>query len=359
MIWSINWYIEGNEAWFVDCQYALLLHVNLESFEVKMVSSVPVENVEIIKSHPYCFKFEKKIFCLADRGENIYIFDLEKKVWKCIYIDNPEHTRLHITDIRKVNNKLFAFSSGLGKMICFSGEEFDIVEYFPIVSKIKENINYSWDADNCYIVNGKKVYAYDCVKNQVLWDRDLDKEYSNLLVENNNIWLTSNENIIKKIENGNEEKEYGFDLAYANIANNGNDFWIEDNMAPDQAFLYIISVEKSTWFIPLLTKNIIFIKDDNMENYEQINKPVISKSEFAKWGLSGQYSFLCKRDNRYIYMFSFSDNSIVIIDGENLHYEKKVLNIDNSVYREIMYKRNTVIKEEKEFLLSNFIEVIE
>lgn len=356
MIWSINWYVEGNEAWFVDCQYALLLHVNLESFEVKMVSSVPVENIEIVKSHPYCFKFEKKIFCLADRGENIYIFDLEKEVWTCVYIDNPEHKRLHITDIRKINNKLFAFSSGLGKMICLSGEKFDIVEYFTIIGKIKENINYSWDTEKCYIVNGEKMFAYDCVENQIVLDRDLGKEYSNLLFENNNIWLTNNENIIKKIENCNEEKEFCFSLAFANMTIQDNELWIENEKAPDPAFSQIISTEKSVWFIPLLTKNVIVINADNLEDYEQINRPIVSKSEFAKWGLAGQYSFLCRQANRYIYLFSFSDNCIVIVDGENLHYEKKTLNIDNSVYREIMYTRNTVIKEENNFLLSNFIE---
>lgn len=361
MFWSVNWCIEGNNAWFVGGELEMLFCVDLNNFIVKLVSFLPVNDLDMYKKYSYCEMIDNKIFCLPDKGKDIFVYNLNDNSWDKIQIESDEEIRLEIKKIKKINNRLYAFSKGIGKMISISAEDYNDVSYYSVLESVGQPIASAWDEEKYIVLKGNIKYEFDCRYNKITkYSLELDSlPRTNMCCDKDGIWLTGFDNKIINLSYNNEVREFTFLLQYLNENEKVSDLWITSKNSEDPVFIDCISLEKSVWFIPLLSKNIIGILKDKQEMYyNSENAECIQKKEdIRRWMCSGQFSLLGKREERYLYLYSFSLYKVVIFDTWKLEYEIKTLYFDNAIYKDIFTLKN-IINEDRDYDLSRFLEII-
>ena len=61
-IWSDNWYISENEAWFVSGQQDILFCMNRKTGNTTLAREIPERN-KSFRLHPKCLKYGDMVVC--------------------------------------------------------------------------------------------------------------------------------------------------------------------------------------------------------------------------------------------------------------------------------------------------------
>ena len=159
-IWSDGWWIEDSEAWFVDGERNILLKLNTRTNECSFIASIPNGKQNRFRLNPKCLKIENAIYCMPDTGDYIWIYQLEKREFKQIKVNNPKKGRLAINNFWLHGKKIFAVSIGLRQIIEIDTDKKCIVNYYDLDGNISESILIS---DNIFCVSSETniVYQFD------------------------------------------------------------------------------------------------------------------------------------------------------------------------------------------------------
>ena len=324
-MWSDNWWIENDEAWFVGGMQNILFNLNLKTNECESAVSIPEEVSSKFRLTPFCIKCEDDIFCMPDNGNNIWTYNISSKCFSNIGIENPNKVRIGINDFWRDDNKLFAVSNGLNQVIEINITEKKIENCYVLSRKgnISKSIKVGTDI---YSLSGMfgEIYQFDMITKEISLYRlpDIGRKFSTFCFDGEKFWLSG---YYKEVYVWNKEEnklmilnsfpmEFGI---YNFTKNTDGKIDCTTNHYELPTFLYALAVDDNIWFVPLQTNKIIYV---NVQNYEIQTFEITEENEtkeslLERTSLCYKYILEYIQGNRYIGLFSIKNNCIIEIDA--------------------------------------------
>lgn len=329
--WSDNWWIEENNAWFVDGERDVLYKLNLLTNQYKAVKELP--NIEEIKfrQNPRCIKYKDYIVCMPDLGRYIWIYKFNQ--FRKIEINNLNNKRIEINNFWVFEERLFAISVGLKQIIEINVEKQRIDNYYSLSvpnAKIGNSIKVG---EKIFIVSviSSQVYEFNLYTKEVITHELAtvnDKLYA-ICFDGRKFWLSGynkavyiwspEKNTIEVIEDFPE----GFGI-YDYSAKTNNLLDNKTIIYETPIFKDIKSVGKYIWFIPFQTNKILYVEKKSSKFFElDIIEENETKESLIRNYMAHKYLVLYINKERYIGLFSLKNSSVLEIDTESLRVENK------------------------------------
>lgn len=361
-VWSDNWDVEDNCAWFVDGEKNMLFYVDFKTKRCEFIAELPDGTMNKFRLNPRCIKCDEEIFCMPDIGECIWIYQLETSQFKKIEIDNPNKVRIAITNFVKIGEKLFAVSKGLKQILRIDIKRKIIEKYYNLGSFLDGEIAGSVIVGSeLYCVSATTSYIFkinlDTNKSEKYMLPNIRNKLHTICFDGEDFWLSG---YCKELYVWNEKKNtirivrnfpIEFDLNYCVEEKMLNTDIVEYNTP---LFLYSVPMRNYIWFFPFRTGEIIYVDKKTYKIYTfEIGKSDIYSKRPTKYLYLGiRYLFQYVRDERYIGLFSFENNCICEIDTverkgslECYSFHPKcsyALQSTYNIYQDILCEHNTI-----------------
>ncbi len=333
-IWSDNWYIDNNEAWFVDGERDILCCLNLKSNTCDYAVKIPNSNLDEFRLNSRCIKFENEVFCMPDKGERIWVYNLNDRYFQQIDIKNPNKVRISIVDFWEYDNKLFAVSIGLKQVIEINIDKKVIDNYYALCDTPEKQIAKSIKVGmNIYCVSAvsNHIYQFDLKikKSTVYTIPKAEGGFYTISFDGCKFWLSGYRKEIyiwdKENNSTNILRDFPRQFGIYNFARNEKYILdCERTVYDTPAFIESRVAGNYIWFIPFQTNKIIYVDRVTFQVNVLENEENESISSLSSYYLAHKYLVLYMEDDRYIGLFSFKDNSVLEIDAIKMTIVKKV-----------------------------------
>ncbi|SFL03672.1 hypothetical protein SAMN05216390_108114 [Lachnospiraceae bacterium KH1T2] len=337
---SCRWYIEGGFAWFITYEWEILIKIDLKEMRIVSLWCIPGNWEKSQGRYSKCMKLRNKVICFPNFSDDIYILDLQKKMWKRKTVLTSSITELRVSDVFKKKNDIYFVARGEKRIYSFD-KKGNIIEKYQIHD---DNIGFGEFDNNKY-----RVVAQE---SGILFEIDETEKKEILL--NEKLWSVVSFN----------------DSVYVNSFF-GNIYVVEgkavtlireekrENRCGDADFpVYFNSVRVGTYicFIPYRNDKIL-IYDTSQKIFFYINI-VDEKGE-------GHFVYCCSLDERYIVIFSSETEKYIKVDIDKKTYSFISIEVDEDVYRElssILFEKGRIISEgciveSREFHLDNMLSI--
>lgn len=362
-IWSDNWHIEGNQAWFMAGWLDLLFQFDFHTKETTLVDWISSQKECKFRQHPRCIKRGNVILCLPDEGTDIWFYHLSDQTWTYVSVENPDSLRLGCYQAWCVNRQVFIVSTGLKQMIELDLEKEEITGYYDFPVKGQSQISES-------IQIGSSIYTVVSSPVRICrfdWEDKSIKLYEvpeiqdfirTFCFDGHRFWMTgTTKNIyIWEEETGNVTclNDFPPDFGVWNFKGNRENLLNPVEKSENgPLFLFSLSAGKFIWLIPFQTNEILYIDRDTF----QVKKFPVKGEEQTENDINNQllqHKYLLEyvRENRYIGLFSLKNKWIFEIDSVNLTYE--IMNykfqmesrVHELIIKDIMRKKNIIYEQE-------------
>lgn len=357
-MWSDNWWIEDDRAWFVAGAENILFSVNLMTNQCESATKIPDQSSSKFRLTPYCMKNGNDIFCMPDCGSSIWVYHLNTKSFTDIYINNPNNIRLSVCDFWLHENKIYAVSNGLKQVIEINAVENRIENYYTLCNdgSITKSIK---GRESIYSVSGEscEIYEFNLITKTVTIHNlpDIKHKIFTVCFDGNKFWLSGykkelyvwdkKENTIEILDKF--PKSFG---SYNFTKDTDGKVDCETDEYELPAFLYSVNVNGSVWFIPFQTNQILYWDRENKDIAAlEVDEEIETKeSLLGRFSLSSKYIVEYIRYDRYLGLFSIKNNCILEIDTLEKKAKMKHYTLDNKCMNEMMH-----IYEQKIFLESD------
>ena len=179
-IWSDNFWIENSQAWFISAKYNVIFSLDLHTNECNYVASIPNNSNNMFRMTPRCIKCNENIVCMPDKGDEIWVYNLESGIFSRIDIDNPKRVRLSIWYFWEYGNKVYAVSKGLKHILEVNIAERKVDSAYLLY---EEHEHYkSNDID--VIQNNLTYYVGDCYIGGILYSARVGNVIYSLAMDN-------------------------------------------------------------------------------------------------------------------------------------------------------------------------------
>lgn len=332
-IWSENWWIEGDNAWFIEGGCNILFCVNLRTQECEEAIDIPDTCSNKYKLTPYCIKHGNVIFCIPGIGQYIWVYHLEDRLFSRIVLDKQEEMQWAV-EIWKWRDAIFLVLDRLNKIIELDAVEGRITNSYTICDT--SIVRSTMAEDSIFLLSSESdmIYRFECDSKHVKTYKlpDIGKKYFNISFDGEIFWLSG----------------YGKEVYTWNQANNcltvldqfPENFIVYDHISvldgelehnEMPTFFYVKVVGKYVWFIPTQANKIIYVdRSSGIVNVFEIYGENDTKGSVLSW-TEGLFQYLWEyvREDRFIGLFSAENNRIVEIDTEKMEYQWKDYCISN------------------------------
>lgn len=330
-IWSDNWWVEDHLVWFVAGAINILFCIDREKGTVILAEKIPSDEIIDLRLHPRCLKQGESIFCLPDRGEDIWRFCRKEHIWQRIPLNNPQKVRIRCSNAWSVKGSIYIVAIGLGQILELNADTNHIERCHDLVQGNEGSIAGSiLVEDNIYVV-GKgpaRIYKFSC-QNKTIQTYSLteiqddletichDGERFWLSGQKQNMYLWREGKDIFALEDFPEDFGiYNFSGKYRKLLNHG------DNKSGAPLFNAAVSADRYVWFIPFHANEILYVDKETLK----IKKFFLEKEEQTKEEMENQllrhkYLLQYVKDNRYIGLFSLKNKWVWEIDCHDLTYK--------------------------------------
>lgn len=330
-IWSENWWIEEDKAWFVEQTNNILFYINLRTGICEDAIEIPDHCANKYKLTPYCVKCGNAIFCIPGRGKNIWVYHLADGHFSKISLDKPEGVQWAF-EIWSWQDKIFLVSICQNKIFEVDISQGRITNLYIICD---DNIVGSAIVGNSiFMISSKsdRIYQFDCItkciKSYTL--PKTGKKFYNISYDGKRFLLC-----------GYSKEIYAWDFASSQLTIIDNfpknfkvynlvcelDSGLIHNEIP--LFIYEKAVGKYVWFIPEQANKIVYINKENSE-LKTFEIAEIDETSSSWTTYLPQYLWEYVRDDRYIGLFSARNHRVLEIDTKDLKYQWKDYKLGNS-----------------------------
>ena len=224
-----------------------------------------------------------------------------------------------------------------------------------------ENVAHAWDKNRLYIICGNEKREFDCLSEEMNIERiELnDWRATNLCCTNDSLWASGYDDRIYEILSDNRVVEHRFLLECINKNNREASLWEKCERTDSPVFFESVCLGDSLFFIPLLTRSIVIIdkKNGNVETINEHSSLITERSEFGKWNRSGQFSLLGNYDNRYLVLYSFCKEQVILFDIFEKRFRDVEFELTPSVYQNVL-NGETTVNETIDFSLYTLVDVV-
>lgn len=363
VIWSTNWCIDEGIAWFIDGQRDTLFHVDLESMECEYVAKLPNLEKDKYLLNPLCIKIGNKIFCMPDKGSNIWIYDIKKQSFKKIAINNQNKTRFLITDFWEYENRLVILSRGLKKIIEIDADNGVITNYYTICDDIEEELAKSIKVGSdiyCVSTRANRIYQFNLIsKNTIIHTiSGIEGGINTICFDGDKFWMSGCRKEIYIWEKKNNSVEilrslpdqfgiYNFEGTGEGVLD------CEATVYNTFAFCYAVIIGQNVWFIPSQTNKIVYVDKDTYQIFDfVVEMEEETRESLSKNDLAIKYYPEYVSDNRYIGLFSVKNRYILEIDALKLKSKVKSYVFSNNCFQKFIHDINMdrfCLQEKNEF----------
>lgn len=352
------WYIENDIAWLVDIQRNILFYLNMKSEKCDYVASIPNIKTGKFRLNQTCLKAGDDIYFLPDIGDRIWIYNLNNKKFKQIAVDNHDKCRIGIYKFWFYNNKIYAFSTGLKKVIEIDTAGQAISSYFVISDLKEEKIDSEIGirvGNDIYFASSVANYIYQFsleTKQTTVYTIPLIRGgFQTICYDGKMFWLSGyrreiyvwnrEQNSAKVLKDFPDEFGiYDFKGANENIL----DCVADEYAVP--AFIDACFIGKYIWFIPFQTNKIIYADKDTYDIYAfEIEDENESRESMEGNILKHKYLFQYTRDDRYIGLFSLKNQQVIEIDCLEKKAERKSYFIEDESLARMVSSKNIFLHE--------------
>lgn len=331
-IWSENWWIEKNKAWFVEQTNNMLFCVNLDTGECEEAIDIPDSGLDKYKLTPYCVKCNNDIFCIPGRGQNIWIYNLEDKQFSKICFDKPENSQ-GVFELWNWQDKVFLTPVRMNKIIELDTCQGRITNSYTICED--SIVRSTFTGDSIFLLSSKsnKVYQFNCSTKhiKVYTLPDIGRKFFNISFDGKRFILSGYE---KELYTWNCESnrlavinDFSVNFAMYDLFSEANAELVHGQTP---TFFYARAVGDYVWFIPGRANNIVYM---NKKNGELAIFEIPEETSLSLTAGLPQYLWEYVRDDRYIGLFSARNNRVVEIDTKELRYQWKDYSISNKCVR--------------------------
>lgn len=345
--WGDRWCVENYEGWFVAGNINILFRVDMINNCYEIVAKLPDYTNYKFRSNSNCIKCNELIFCMPNRGECIWCYDLLDNKFSKIEIENPNCLEVGIVDFWRIKNILWAVSMGLKQIIKIDITARKIIAYYNITDCAEEVIGKSVKINNyIYSLSGleSKIYEFSLKTKQVkiIEFETIRDRFHTISICEGKIWLS-----------GNKKRIYIWEKDRVRILDHfPENFGIYKFLESGKVILDCISTKYRTftfidsiiignyiWFIPFQTNNILYVdKMSNKINVFEIEGEDINDFETVE--MNCRYVLQYVYNNRYIGLYSLKNKVIYEIDAITLEMKKRCNIINIKSLEENMYGWN-------------------
>ena len=191
-IWSDNWCIADDKAWFVTGEQDILFCLDRKTKNTILAKEIPERN-NSFRLHPKCIKYGEMIFCLPDMGENIWCYNIVADMWAKIKVNNPQRVRIACTNAWVVQGKLYVVSIGLKQILELNLQKEIIYYSLPIRDEGKVSGSILID-QQIYLVGvyPAVIYKFNCLTKKIDIIRlpDIRDSIHTIVYDGKKFWMT-------------------------------------------------------------------------------------------------------------------------------------------------------------------------
>ncbi|MDE6949930.1 MAG: hypothetical protein K2P64_03300 [Lachnospiraceae bacterium] len=364
--WSDNWWFEDHKAWFIIGSRNILCCFNLSNYECEVMVNVPDVLSRKFRAVSKCMKYQNEVYCFPVFGNNIWVYSIEDGSFSSIPMEMPPDVCPEIYDFWEYNGEIFAVSMQLKTIFVINPREKRIENAYVLCEEgyIAKSVKVG---TAIYSLSGmsEKIYKFDFVTRRIVTFQlpHMGRKFSTICFDGENFWLGGyREEVYLWYEEKNRIAIYpcsdeGLRLGgMEKHMDNGGDCIAQECEIP--VFLYSAAVGKYSWFIPYQTNRIIYADKEShrlcaIEVSEEMED---EESSWQEGDLKVKFVLVYVRENRYLGIFSISQNQMLEIDAEQLTYKwcdyhmgdksiKKYAElVDREFYESIVWERE-VYKE--------------
>lgn len=313
-IWNDGICVDNNKGWFVGCQVNALFEVNFEDNNMKLLAKFPDTTIEKFREISICKKYKDSIYCFPDCGKQIWVYDILKKTWQKIEIENLKGKRWGIMNAFLCENHFFAVSICQKKIIEIDALKKQVINCYPIFSDMEDKMG--WECIE--VENG--IYCVSRVSNVVcrfdMQTKRIDyyelsgiegKGFHTICFSDGKFWLSGNQKTFVVWDKKNNQ---------VNTIN----YMIDDFCAyqiekEPQLFLSSVSVQKKIWYIPYWANKILYIDKEKLKVHSyEIPEEIETEQDIMKRSMRHKYILESVTDGRFIWLYSFKNERTMRID---------------------------------------------
>lgn len=371
IFWGGNWHIEEGKAWFVDGQRDGLYYIDLELNKCQYITTIPNTEMSKFRLNQTCLKIQNEIYLMPDIGTKIWIYSLENNQFEQIVVDNPDNLRLSIYKFWIYENKIYALSIGLKKIIEIDIRKKVVCNYFVLSDLDEEEMDSEAGVrvgEDIYCVSSRsnRVYQFNLESKQVTTYvvPMVEGGFQTISFDGRLFWLSGSckEIYIWDKENNSTKVLCDFPQNFGIYDFKGNSENILDCEAvkyDTPTFIGSMLVGKYIWFIPFLTNKVIYVDKETHQIYAlEIDGEEENRESLLKRSLAHKYLVQYIREERYIGLFSLKNNYIVEIDAVEKRAEKRSYRFDEESIDKLVRSVNGPLSEGNEFdriIFSNWL----
>lgn len=357
-IWSDNWWIDRNKAWFVSGIQNILFCLDLDTHMCESAVMIPDKSKKKFRVTPFCIKYGKDIFCLPGFGEYIWVYNLVSEQFMQIKVENPHKNQLWF-DFWVHENKIWAISRLTNKLLEIDPVKKEVQHYHIICGEDVVSASIMVDHD-LYCLSNKlgRIYQYNLLsKSKEIYEiPDINKKLATICYDGKRFWISGyckeiyvwekTENSLIKIDDF--PKNFGV-YNFGKTTGDVLDCEREEYELP--TFSYLLSMGKFVWFIPYETNMIMYAdKQTYRLKVFEIEGESETRESVLAWhcALTGfRYVVEYTKDNRYIGLFSTKSGRILEIDTHELKYRWKEYSFSEKCLRQCAELNGKIYHEEK------------
>lgn len=329
---DVEW--DETEAWMICAYTNILFKFDTNNMKYKYVALLPENGIEYNNFHSRCVKYENRIYCLPSKGQDIYIYDTDLKVFRKIIVRSVNDGGLSFEKLCVREHILYAISYGLKQIFKIDMQEEKVISRHLIAdgaTLLNKAICYG---NKIYVISNEQasLFEYDLDKEILkcihLCDEKISKKgFTVVGVEGGQVWLCGYDNKVYMWDmmEGfiSRYLELPNDIMFYDFSNNGKLYM--DKGDNDYYFQECVFFENSIWFIPYQTNKLLYVK-----GHENIIRELYIEEETTsslRRQFKRKYNVVRKVDEKYFVLKSFKNECYYKIDVENETIETKSIDV--------------------------------
>lgn len=189
-------FCENGEIWFVGINNSILYRIDANN-EIYPIKMIPYRKEICFRNSSVCYKKKKNIYCFPERGQIIYIFDIEKNTIKEIQLENKEQ-RLGIYNVWFIDGNILCVSFQNNKLYIINEENQKIKKIqIPYLNFPKLDIQATCYEKKLYFVSNKSTtvleFSVEDMKFIEHYIKCKEKGFSTIAVDGEEIFITGRE----------------------------------------------------------------------------------------------------------------------------------------------------------------------